>query len=403
MRVVTIEEHWTTEGIDRALRAQPESVRDESVALNDRGDIPERLFDIGELRIAAMDAAGVDVQILSLAPPGTHGLPAGDAVALAREANELASAAVARYPGRFRAMTTLPMSDPDAALAELRRTADDPAHVGIMSYGRSGDRPLDHPSYDELLGVAAELGKPVFVHPQIPPKAVRDAAYRGFDPVTELALATFGWGWHIEAGLAALRLILRGTFDRHPSLQVVVGHWGEALLLFLDRADSLSNVATHLERRVAEYFATNIHITTSGMLTPRLLRHALDHVSAERILLSPMRVIETLGDLVEPEGTIAIMSSGQGSIANNQRGGFEIYRASKSALNQLMRSYAARHADDPRTLLLMAPGWVKTDLGGPGAQLTIGESIPNLVSTVDAQRGQPGLQYLDYLGRTVAW
>ena len=119
--------------------------------------------------------------------------------------------------------------------------------------------------------------------------------------------------------------------------------------------------------------------------------------------LSPMRVIETLGDLVEPEGTIAIMSSGQGSIANNQRGGFEIYRASKSALNQLMRSYAARHADDPRTLLLMAPGWVKTDLGGPGAQLTIGESIPNLVSTIDAQRGQPGLQYLDYLGRTVAW
>ena len=286
MRVVTIEEHWTTEGIDRALRAQPESVRDESVALNDRGDIPERLFDIGELRIAAMDAAGVDVQILSLAPPGTHGLPAGEAVALAREANDLASAAVARYPGRFRAMTTLPMSDPDAALAELRRTADDPAHVGIMSYGRSGDRPLDHPSYDELLGVAAELGKPVFVHPQIPPNAVRDAAYRGFDPVIELALATFGWGWHIEAGLAALRLILRGTFDRHPSLQLVVGHWGEALLLFLDRADSLSNVATHLDRRVAEYFATNIHITTSGMLTPRLLRHALDHVSAERILLS---------------------------------------------------------------------------------------------------------------------
>ena len=286
MRVVTIEEHWTTEGIDWALRAQPESVRDESVALNDRGDIPERLFDIGELRIAAMDAAGVDVQILSLAPPGTHGLPAGEAVALAREANDLASAAVARYPGRFRAMTTLPMSDPDAALAELRRTADDPAHVGIMSYGRSGDRPLDHPSYDELLGVAAELGKPVFVHPQIPPNAVRDAAYRGFDPVTELALATFGWGWHIEAGLAALRLILRGTFDRHPGLQLVVGHWGEALLLFLDRADSLSNVATHLDRRVAEYFATNIHITTSGMLTPRLLRHALDHVSAERILLS---------------------------------------------------------------------------------------------------------------------
>jgi NAD(P)-dependent dehydrogenase (short-subunit alcohol dehydrogenase family) len=119
--------------------------------------------------------------------------------------------------------------------------------------------------------------------------------------------------------------------------------------------------------------------------------------------LSPMRVIETLGELVEPNGTIAIMSSGQGSIANNERGGFEIYRASKSALNQLMRSYAARHHDDSRTLLLMAPGWVNTELGGPNARLTIGESIPNLVTTIDAQRGQTGLQYLDYLGQTVAW
>jgi NAD(P)-dependent dehydrogenase (short-subunit alcohol dehydrogenase family) len=119
--------------------------------------------------------------------------------------------------------------------------------------------------------------------------------------------------------------------------------------------------------------------------------------------LSPMRVIETFGDVVPPDGTIAIMSSGQGSIANNHNGGFEVYRASKSALNQLMRSYAARHNDDPRTLLLLAPGWVRTDLGGPNARLSIDESIPNLVRTVDAQRGRPGLQYLDYQGDTVAW
>jgi NAD(P)-dependent dehydrogenase (short-subunit alcohol dehydrogenase family) len=118
--------------------------------------------------------------------------------------------------------------------------------------------------------------------------------------------------------------------------------------------------------------------------------------------LSPMRVIETLGQLTEPQGTIAVMSSGQGSIANNQGGGWEIYRASKSALNQLMRSYAARHEDD-RTLLLMAPGWVRTDMGGPDARLTVSESITNLVTTVDAQRGRPGLQYLDYLGQMVPW
>ncbi|MFE6685845.1 SDR family NAD(P)-dependent oxidoreductase [Streptomyces sp. NPDC057743] len=119
--------------------------------------------------------------------------------------------------------------------------------------------------------------------------------------------------------------------------------------------------------------------------------------------LSPMRVVETLGGLVEPHGTVAIMSSGQGSIANNERGGFEIYRASKSALNQLMRSYAARHRDDRRTLLLMAPGWVKTELGGPNARLTPGESVPSLVTVIDAQRGRAGLQYLDYRGQTVAW
>jgi NAD(P)-dependent dehydrogenase (short-subunit alcohol dehydrogenase family) len=119
--------------------------------------------------------------------------------------------------------------------------------------------------------------------------------------------------------------------------------------------------------------------------------------------LSPMRLVEILGGRVDQGGTIAIMSSGQGSVANNERGGFEIYRASKSALNQLMRSYAARHREGDRTLLLMAPGWVKTDLGGPGARLTIDESIPGLVETVDAQRGRPGLQYLDYQGKTIAW
>jgi predicted TIM-barrel fold metal-dependent hydrolase len=183
-------------------------------------------------------------------------------------------------------MTSLPMSDPNAAVAEIERTASLPGHVGIMSYGRSGARALDDPVNDEVLAAAARLRRPVFIHPQIPPDAVREASYRGFDPTTELALATFGWGWHIEAGLAALRLIVRGTFDRHPDLQIVLGHWGEMLLFALDRVDSLSNVATHLERRVAEYFTTNVHIATSGMLTSRLLRSALDYTTVDRILLS---------------------------------------------------------------------------------------------------------------------
>jgi NAD(P)-dependent dehydrogenase (short-subunit alcohol dehydrogenase family) len=119
--------------------------------------------------------------------------------------------------------------------------------------------------------------------------------------------------------------------------------------------------------------------------------------------LSPLRVIETLQDRVEPAGTIGVMSSGQGSVTNNERGGHEVYRGSKAALNTFMRSYAARHAGEARTLVLMAPGWVRTEMGGPDARLSIEESIPNLVKTLDALGGSPGLHYVDYLGRTVPW
>ncbi|WP_158884999.1 SDR family NAD(P)-dependent oxidoreductase [Rhodanobacter sp. L36] len=119
--------------------------------------------------------------------------------------------------------------------------------------------------------------------------------------------------------------------------------------------------------------------------------------------LSPMRVIETFQDVVLPRGTIGIMSSGLGSVANNENGGYEVYRGSKAALNTFMRSFAARSADDSRTLLLMAPGWVRTDMGGPQGRLSIEESIPNLANTMDAQAGKAGLQYLDYLGRQIPW
>jgi NAD(P)-dependent dehydrogenase (short-subunit alcohol dehydrogenase family) len=119
--------------------------------------------------------------------------------------------------------------------------------------------------------------------------------------------------------------------------------------------------------------------------------------------LSPLRVVESLQDLVPDSGTIGIMSSRQGSISQNTRGGHEVYRASKSALNQLFRSFAARHADDPRTLLLINPGHVKTELGGPDARLTIDDSVPGLVDTILAHEGEGGLQFLDYRNDVVPW
>jgi len=119
--------------------------------------------------------------------------------------------------------------------------------------------------------------------------------------------------------------------------------------------------------------------------------------------LSPMRVIEGLQGLVRNDGLIGVMSSGQGSISDNTNGRHEVYRSSKSALNQLMRSYAARHADDKRALVLIAPGWIRTDLGGPKAPFSVEESIPQIVDVVITQQGKPGLEYLDRTGNTVRW
>ncbi|MBC2877621.1 MULTISPECIES: SDR family oxidoreductase [Streptomyces] len=119
--------------------------------------------------------------------------------------------------------------------------------------------------------------------------------------------------------------------------------------------------------------------------------------------LSPMRVVETLRPLVAPAGTIGVMSSDQGSVSLNTEGGQDLYRASKSALNQLMRCRAARHASDTRTLLLMDPGWVRTGLGGPEAELSVEESVPGVVETMEAHRGKQGLHFVDLEGNVVPW
>ena len=135
----------------------------------------------------------------------------------------------------------------------------------------------------------------------------------------------------------------------------------------------------------------------------RLEIEAVDINDPDQVAGLRARLASRKQNLVVPSGTIGIMTSGQGSISNNESGRYEVYRGSKAALNMFVRSFAARHADDPRTLLLMAPGWVRTDMGGPQAHLSIEESIPKLADTMDAQAGKGGLQYLDYLGRKVPW
>lgn len=282
MTLVAIEEHWMLPDLAAALGATPQP--DESLLLNDHGDTAERLTDLAEGRLAVMDAQGVDVAILSLTPPGTQALAPAAAVRLSRAANDTAAEAVRRHPTRFRFLSSLPLASPEHAADELRRAADLGA-VGAMVYGRSGALPLDDPALEDVLATAAALHQPVFLHPQIPPDALRAAAYRGFEPLVELGLATFGWGWHVEAATAALRLILRGTFDRHPDLRVVLGHWGELLLFWLDRADSLARIAG-LRRSVSEYVREHFWITASGMLNPALLDHVRTVTTPDRLLFS---------------------------------------------------------------------------------------------------------------------
>ncbi len=284
MTLIAIEEHWMMPELTAALGALPPRVRDESLAFNEMGDHRQRLENLGADRIAAMDTQGIDMSILALTPPGTQPLPAGEALHLSRAANDVAAEVVRSHPSRFRSLSTLPMSSPPDVAGELERAAGI-GHAGTMVYGRSGDIFLDDPVYDDFFATAAALAQPVFIHPQLPSPAVRDASYRGFDPMTDLALATFGWGWHLDAATAALRLILRGTFDRHPDLQVVLGHWGEMLLFWLDRADSLSRVAG-LQRPVSDYMRSNFYITASGMLNPALLHHALSATSIDRLIFS---------------------------------------------------------------------------------------------------------------------
>jgi NAD(P)-dependent dehydrogenase (short-subunit alcohol dehydrogenase family) len=167
--------------------------------------------------------------------------------------------------------------------------------------------------------------------------------------------------------------------------------------------EQVTALRTRLQEQVFDFLFVNAGVKNDD-------RQTIADVSTDEFVrvmvtnaLSPMRVVEIFGDVVRADGTIAVMSSGQGSVSNNERGGFDVYRASKAALNTLVRSYAARHTDEARTLLLLAPGWIRTGIGGPNAPLSIEESIPQLVETIEAQRGKPGLQYLDYRGRTVAW
>jgi NAD(P)-dependent dehydrogenase (short-subunit alcohol dehydrogenase family) len=194
-----------------------------------------------------------------------------------------------------------------------------------------------------------------------------------------------------------------GRTPLHELLDAAEGRL-EIQTVDITRPDQVTALRARLKGRSLDIVFVNAGTTTCDehVRIGEVTTEEFAHVMLTNAL-SPMRVVEQFQSLVPVCGLIGVMSSGQGSVANNITGMREVYRASKAALNQLMRSFAARPENAGRALALMAPGWVKTELGGPDAPLTIGESVPSLVEVLLRERRTPGLRYLDYLGRTVSW
>ena len=201
--------------------------------------------------------------------------------------------------------------------------------------------------------------------------------------------------WHVVATTRGADGELRALADASDG-RLVVEH-----LEMTDPAQ-LEALHRHLADRRLDLLFVNAAIDRGDLSIDEVPTSMFTEVMITNAL-SPLRVLEGLRDLVVPDGTVAVMSSDQGSISHNTDVGYELYKASKAALNQLVRSYANRHHDDGHTTLLIDPGHNQTRLGGPGAPLRPQDSIPDVVDVLETQAGVPGLRFLDRHGEPVPW
>ena len=281
--LIALEEHFATPELRRRQTGTDERL------FAGGGSRPE-LLDLGAGRIADMDEAGIGIQVLSAVTPGAQTLPGAEGVAFARELNDrIAEEVVAAYPERFRAFATLPLGEPEAAADELERSVREHGFVGCMSYGPIEGRFLDHADFAPVLARAESLGLPIYLHPNWPSREVMAAYYDGLgDPLASKILGGPGYGWHQEIALHCLRLIVGGTFDRYPKLQIVVGHMGEGLPFWYWRVgEDLDRIASkRLQKPVQRYFHDNLWLTTSAFFRDELLALALATFGEDRIMFS---------------------------------------------------------------------------------------------------------------------
>ena len=288
MRIIALEEHYMTKTVVEDTfndnKAQKKEPWLDSVAK----PLLDRLCDLDDLRISEMDAAGIDIQVLSLTAPGVEQMEANKAVDVARDANDFLAAAVRRHPDRFVGLATLPIMVPDKAADELERMVCEHGFKGAVINGHTRGRYLDDEFFWPILERAEKLGVPIYLHPTLPPQSVVETYYKGnFSPEVATVFSIAGWGWHIETAIHVLRIILSGAFDRFPELQFIVGHMGEALPFMLQRIDSaLPTKLTKLNKPVSSYLRENIHYTFSSLnYIPPFLNLLLE-VGVDRIMFS---------------------------------------------------------------------------------------------------------------------
>lgn len=285
MQIVTLEDHFETALY--AAQMPPNELRqrwyrDRSKHLGH--DMEAELKDIGASRIAAMDAAGIDVQVLSLTTPGAQAFDGDLAISIATDANDRMSAAIKAWPGRFEAFAALPTAVPDAAVRELDRTVRELGFKGAMINSHTRGSFLDDRKYWPIFERAEALGVPIYLHPNQPHPALMDSYFAGFED-----LARPAWGFMVDASIHFLRIMFSGALDAFPRLQIILGHLGEGLPFAMDRLlDHTGYVAQWrgMKRTPEQCLRENLVVTTSGNFSVPSLICTMLMLGADKVLFS---------------------------------------------------------------------------------------------------------------------
>jgi len=285
MRTITVEEHFASPAF---LAGPGKAFMERFRSMGAHGlKIYDGLCDVGARRIAEMDAAGIDMQVVSLNSPGVEQADADVAVSVSRDSNDFLAEAVKANPTRFAGFASVPIQAPDKAADELERAIRQLGFKGALINGHTRGRYLDDRFFTPVLERADALGVPIYIHPTRPPEPVVQALYSGFSPEVNAQLAIAGWGWHIETAVHVIRMMLGGVFDRYPKLQVVIGHLGEGIPFMLPRLErAMPQAITKLERPLSAYLRENVHYTFGGFNFPATFLNCLLEVGAERIMFS---------------------------------------------------------------------------------------------------------------------